>query len=293
MYLLSGLLLLICAALFLLNHRRKKRILQKLRRMDTCDKIRLLNELAKPFGFSYDCHEDIMTSALDAWQRQFGYCALFDLSAPRFNMVFDCEPVYFSCHGYTWLIEFWKGQYGINTGAEIGIYRAEGVIDPADYKKTVFQSVSDCELLPLSMELFSRGQRLFGIRQRHWWLTGFCMGQYFAPKELSLHCSLTFPNRCMLQSFAKGLQRIGYERCELNICNLTLSFCFGLPRQKQPRRRRPLAVWWSGLQNRILCRLYRFITRPFCCTLDRILYLYFYLPAAFRRMLRLKRIPKR
>ena len=46
--------------------------------------------------------------------------------APRFQMVFDALPVYFDYQKKTWLIEFWKGQYGINTGAEIGIYTGSG-----------------------------------------------------------------------------------------------------------------------------------------------------------------------
>lgn len=293
MYLLSGLLLLLCLIFFWLNHRRKKRICQKLGCMDTCEKIQTLNELAAPFGFSYLCKEDIMTSTLDAWQRQFGYCALFDRSAPRFNMVFDCEPIYFSYQNQTWLIELWKGQYGINTGAEIGIYHADELILPDKRDSALFHSVSDAELLPLSMELSQKGRPLFFVHQHHWWLTGFCMGKYANPKELTLNCSITFPNCHMLQSFVNGMMETGYERRELNICNLTVSFRFDTPKSGQPRCRRRLLVWWASLQNRICCCLYNRITRPYSCLLDRILYLYYFLPAAFRRMLRLKRIPKR
>ncbi|MDO5539123.1 MAG: DUF4474 domain-containing protein [Eubacteriales bacterium] len=256
--------------------------------MDVCEKIRLLDELTQPFGFSYHCQEDIMTSTLNAWQRQFGYCALFDKSAPRFNMVFDCEPIYFSCDGQTWLIEFWKGQYGINTGAEIGIYQADALISPDHYTKTLFHSISDSELFPLSMELFHNGKKLFSVHENHWWLTGFCMGSYSRPKDLVLNCSLTFPDHCMLQSFVTEMLRSGYEKCELNICNLTVSFCFSSPKTDQPEVCR-LIIWWSSLQNRLSCRMYCLITRSCDCTPDRILYLYYYLPAAFRHMLHLKR----
>lgn len=256
--------------------------------MDTCEKIRLLDGLAQPFGFSYLCQEDIITSRQDAWQRQFGYCSLFDQSASRFNMIFDCEPVYFFHDGQTWLIEFWKGQYGINTGAEIGIYQADAQVSPDNYSKTLFHSISDSELFPLSMELFYQGKKLFSVNENHWWLTGFCMGRYSRPKDLVLNCSLTFPDHCMMQSFISGMLQAGYNRCDLNICNLTVSFCFSSPKTKQPKGCR-LRIWWSSLQNRLSCHIYRIITRPCCCTLDRILYLYYYLPAAFRRMLRLKR----
>lgn len=288
MYLFSGILLLICVIFFIINRHRKKKILKKLRCMEFCEKIRLLDELAEPFGFSYLCQDDILTSTKDAWQRQFGYCSLFDKSAPRLHMIFDCEPVYFSYDDQTWLIEFWKGQYGINTGAEIGIYQADIPVAPENYSKTLFHSISDKELLPLSMELFHHGKRLFSVQEEHWWLTGFCMGRYSRPKDLVLNCSLTFPNHCMMQSFVSGMLRAGYKSCELAICNLTVSFCFSSPKTKRSKCCR-LRIWWSSLQNRLCCRLYRIITRPCCCTLDRILYLYYYLPAAFRRMLRLKR----
>ena len=288
MYLFSGILLFICIIFFIINHHRKKKILKKLRCMDTCEKVRLLNELAKSFGFSYLCNEDIITSTQDAWQRQFGYCSLFDHSASRFNMIFDCEPIYFYYNNQTWLIEFWKGQYGINTGAEIGIYQADAQISPANYSKALFHSISDNELLPLSMELYYREKRLFSVNAAHWWLTGFCMGSYSRPRDLVLNCSLTFPNQCMMQSFISGMLQAGYESCDLSTCNLTVSFCFSSPKTKQPKRRR-LRIWWSSLQNRLFRRIYCIITRSCCCTLDRILYLYYYLPAAFRRMLRLKR----
>lgn len=291
MYLLYGLLLLLCDVFFLLNRHRKKQILHKLCCMDVCEKIRLFNELIRPFGFSYLCREDIITSTVDAWQRQFGYCALFDKAAPRFNMVIDCEPIYFHWQGQTWLIELWKGQYGINTGAEIGVYQADGLIPPEKLSDTLFHSISDDELFPMSMELFCRGEKLFSIREKHWWLTGFCMGRYSRPQDLVLCCSVTFPDCCMLQSFLDGLLRAGYERDRLQVCGLTLSFCFDAQKTCQSRSG-CLFIWWSSLQNRLFCCLYRFVTRPCRCTLDRILYLYFYLPVAFRHMLRLKRIPR-
>lgn len=293
MYLLFGFFLILCMVFFLLNRHRKKCIIRKLCQMDTCEKIQILNGLAKPFGFAYFCREDIMTSTLDAPQRQFGYCSLFDLAAPRFQMVFDCEPIYFSYEDRTWLIEFWKGQYGINVGGEIGIYRADAVVLPGDRSSALFHSVSDEELLPLSMELYFRDRKLFAARERHWWLTGFWMGGFARPEELSMDCSVTFPNCRMLKSFVDGMMEAGYARCELSICNLTVTFRFSNPRSRQPRTFRRILTWWADRKNRFFCRLYCRMTRPFSCTLDKLLYLYFFLPSACRHMLRLRRIPKR
>ena len=58
------------------------------------EKCRLLKDLIEPFGYSYVLPQDIFTSRIDAWQRQFGYCRLYDEAAPHVNMILDCLPVY-------------------------------------------------------------------------------------------------------------------------------------------------------------------------------------------------------
>lgn len=292
MHILFGLLLLLCILFFSINHHRKKCILKKLCHMDTCEKVRLLDELTQPFGFSYLCQEDIITSNPDAWQREFGYCALFDRTAPHFNMVFDCEPIYFSYQDQTWLIEFWKGQYGINTGGEIGIYRSDSLVPLNQRSTTVFHAIPDQELFPMSMELFCQNQSLFAVRQRHWWLTGFRMGRFSRPEDLIMNCSITFPNHCMLQSFVDAMLETGYAPCELNICNLMITFKFSTTKTRQPRFGHRILIWWVNCKNRLFCRAYCLITHPCTCTLDKILYLYYFLPVAFRCMLRLKRVQK-
>lgn len=293
MYLLSGFLLLLCIAFFFMNHHRKKCIIQKICHMDTCEKAGVLNGLSEPLGFSYLCQDDILTSVLDAPQREFGYRAVFDRSAPHFHMVFDCEPIYFSYGEQTWLIEFWKGQYGINVGGEIGVYRADTLVSPENRSSAVFHSVPDEKLLPLSMELFCGQKRLFALRERHWWLAGFRMGGFAAPEELTMNCSVTFPNRCMMQRFVEGMMEAGYAGCELYISGLTAAFQFSKPRTRQPAIRHRMLTRWVLWKNRLFCRIYCWMTRPFSCTLDKLLYLYYFLPAACRRMLRLRRVPVR
>ena len=84
----------------------------------------LNRELAEA-GFAYDRKEDIFYSLMDCWQREMGYCQLYDEGSSLFNMVMHCEPVRFSYAGKRWMIELWKGQYGITTGAEVGIYNTD------------------------------------------------------------------------------------------------------------------------------------------------------------------------
>ena len=282
MYFFFGIFLILCIFFFCLCYWKKNCIIEKIRCMDFCQKVCTLNQLLCPFGFSYLPEQDIVTSTQDAWQREFGYCALFDRAAVHFNMVFDCEPIYFNYQGRTWLIEFWKGQYGINTGGEIGIYHTDSVIAPEQYDKTLFHSVSDQEMPYMTMQLFFKGRLLFSLHGVHWWLTGFDVGHFCEPEDLTMKASVTFPNACMLQSFVDGLMHSGYNECALFICDLTVCFTFAVPCTRQHRPW--LAAHISQFENRLFCKLFRFITRPFTCTLDKLLYLYYFLPAAFRHM---------
>lgn len=68
-------------------------------------------------------------------------------------MVFNALPVYFDYDGRTWLIEFWKGQYGLHTGCEIGVYCSDRILRPAERSAELFHAVSDEELLPMSFVL--------------------------------------------------------------------------------------------------------------------------------------------
>ncbi len=289
MYLSFGIIFALCIFFFIINHCRKRQIIKKICRMTFLEKCCLLNELICPFGFEYLPEQDIFTSRLNAWQREIGYRAAFDRAAPHFNIVFDCEPVYFDYDGQTWLIEFWKGQYGINAGGEIGIYHADTIIPPNQYKNTLFHCASDDELLPIWMELAHCDRSMFSIERFHWWLTGFRMGEYCEPKDLEMQISIIFPNADMMQCFCEGLAKAGYTRASSCTCNLTVSLIFSIPHTVPAGLFRRLFCKMAQCRNRLLCKLFRWITRPFTCTVERMLYLYYFLPFAFRRMVRFKR----
>lgn len=283
MYFLFGFLLMLCIFFCFFGHFRSRHMICKIRRMDSCEKLCLLNELISPFGFSYNSRQDIITALQDPWQREFGYHAAFDRTAPHFNMVFDCEPVYFDYDGRTWLIELWKGQYGINIGAEVGVYYADSVLAPDQYRHTFFKSVPDERMLPIAMDLHQKKSHLFAIQRLHWWLTGFCMGKYCEPEELTLNVSLIFPDAEMLASFINSLLKLGYRESDIFVCGLTVTFSFEGPHNNiNANFSARLCSRIAQRKNRLFIRLYRWITRPFTCTSDRLLYLYYLLPFAFR-----------
>lgn len=289
------LFILLCAVLFfcIFFHFKKKKIIAKIRCMDKCKKCSLLEELVKPFGYCYYCSYGFFSSTIDAWQRKTGYTYLYDYMAPRFQMVFHCLPVYFDYDGKTWLIEFWKGQYGINTGGEIGIYHADHIISSEDYKTTLFNAVNDDEMLPCSLLLYNQNGNYIQVSKKHWWLTAFLTGLFSNPSELCLNGSLTFPDSDMLSAFIDGLYQAGYTSKDFQVYGLKLSLTFCEPKQEEKKLLTRFWCRFSQWKNKLFCKLYLWITRPFILTEDRILYLYYYLPFAFRKTLRLHRFNKR
>lgn len=300
---------LFCCLIFCL---RRKRSIRKIRCMSSCQKMALLNEQLIKFGFVWLPSQEIISTTTDAWQREFGYCALYDHTASLFNMVFDCEPVYFDYDGRTWLIELWKGQYGINTGGEIGIYRADRLVPPRETEQAHFESVPDSQMLPLTIELLRRidapggtacepasrfSKRaccrelapVFSVDFLHWWLAGFRMGEFSRPRDLVMRASITFPDECMLSAFTNALLVLGYRTADFTVYGLTVFLTFDEPHSLQPSEIHPVRACIAQLENRLFCRLYRFITKPFTETPDQLLYLYYLLPPAFTHMLTFRR----
>ncbi len=281
--------LLVITVVYLIWRREKcKRIV---RHMDEEEKCRKLNELAEPFGFSYDPGQEVFVGRVDAWQRREGYERLFDKLATKFNMVMDAFPIYFDYQDRTWLIEFWKGQYGINTGAEAGVYHTNRLVAPKQRKHVHYNAVSDCEMPLIGLCLERRGEKLFSLKRYHWWLAAFRMGMFSQPRDLVMYATLTFSNTGAAQAFGRGLCEAGFSETEYRVKNRRVSvildrtICYT-----------GLEKWYRKLVqcvNRCYCGLFRFVTRPFRNTADRMLFLYLQLPWCFRRMLGLKAFGKK
>lgn len=75
-------------------------------------------------GFRYlgGAGKDIIYSKYNPGQRNLGYCYAYDEGIVAIDSILQCENFYFVYDNKEWLIELWKGQYGIETGAEIGVY---------------------------------------------------------------------------------------------------------------------------------------------------------------------------
>ncbi|MBD5483404.1 MAG: DUF4474 domain-containing protein [Lachnospiraceae bacterium] len=282
MYLLFGCMLAIVLLSLLFCQYRRKKAYKRLCAMPCEERLQTLETIVSPFGYCYDVSQNCFSTTIDAPQRAFGYTALFDRYAPQFDMVFDYLPVYFDYRERTWLIEFWKGQYGVNLGCEVGIYKADGLIASLSRKTALFHSVGDDELLPMSVRLYHRGTLLAEKRERHWWLTAFRVGAYCEPRDLEVQVGITFPNAEMLQAFVRALRECGNVEYAVWGQQIQILFCKGISDQNS---------FWRGMRcryvkwkNIILCKLVVRMTKPFTCGMDRVLALYFCLPRLVRRV---------
>lgn len=291
MYLFIGIFIVVLLLFFCINYCYRKKIIKKVCSMCPKEKCETLNELLAPFGYAYVPSQDIITSRIDAWQRDFGYHALFDKAASYAGMVMDCLPVYFNHYGRTWLLEFWKGQYGISTGCEIGVYYADRILEKEELTHTLFQCADDEDMLPLSFTLSKDSQAIAQLNDRHWWLTAFLPGCFSHPADLYMHICVTLHSSEMAEAFAKGLVRAGYHPKEICLCGKNVTFTFANS-MKPCGFFRKLRYCFVQFFNRLWCKIFRLVTRPFCKIGDRILYLYYFLPPAFRKMLRLKKDKK-
>ena len=222
-------------------------------------------------GFYYLPQEDIMCSTLNNVQRMGGFCRGYDEAAIAINSVIDCEPIYFCYDGYEWMIELWKGQYGIETGCEIGVYYREQDKPLNIAEKTVlgklYSCVPDERMLDLGFILRKNGRPLFTRGwERHWWLTGFHWGLLSEPEQLTMTVGIRFPARKMQQAFVhEGLEKMGYTYVERDYCSV--EFCFGAPKSQQPGVRETLRNNVQGI-NRELVNTYNNVREKYGITVN-------------------------
>ena len=212
-------------------------------------------------GYSYDQKQDIFYSIMDPWQRDIGYCRLYDELAAPLGMIIDCEPIHFEYLEKKWMIGFWKGQYDLVTGAEIGVYtRAVDLNILGFFSGAYYDCVSNTDLLKMSYTLKKNGNTLFTREGEHWWLTGFKLGEFSDPSELTMDINITLHNVMMRDAFVTGLWNAGYPLDEFTRNGATVSFTFGSPHTPPPITRTPATDRIIQRKNELLCEKYQDIT---------------------------------
>lgn len=216
--------------------------------------VESFNRVISKLGYAYDDKQDIFYSIINPWQKKYGYCKFYDEQAIFTDMVIDCEPVYFNYENKKWLIEFWKGQYGVTTGGEIGIYIEN------EEKKDFFDAVDEEDMLQMSFELIKDGNSLFKREEKHWWITGFKLGEFSNPSELSMKISITFKDKNMCKSFLEALIKIGYRKKDIQVYETKVEFIYDKPYSKQPYTRTEKNERKVQLKNKFLCDRYNDLT---------------------------------
>jgi LPXTG-motif cell wall-anchored protein len=236
------------------------------------ERIAELNQEIKPFGFAYEQYQDIFYSLMNPWQRSLGYCRLYDEACAAMSMIIDCEPIPFEYNGRRWLIEFWKGQYGMNTGGEVGIYYTTGpnLNIPGIFNGTFYFCVKDEDCINMSFAFRKKGNLLFTRSGYHWWLTGFKLGEYSKPSDLSMDIALELYDRRMATAFVNALKKAGYKENEYSVQGRVVKVRFNKPHTSQPLTRTAFTDFLMQRNNENLCSSYNYLTEAYTDTLDKL-----------------------
>ncbi len=138
-----------------------------------------MNDILRLFGYKYDKEQDIYYTDVEAWQRNFGFTDIYDNAAVYTSMWYQTLKIDFNYGGLLWRLQWWKGQYGVLEGAELGVYTKK----PENVDSAFYRCAEDENLLEMYFEYYqttadyNEGKPLFTrYEQEHWWITGFKFG---------------------------------------------------------------------------------------------------------------------
>jgi len=167
------------------------------------------NDMLALAGYEYDPVQDIYYTSLNPWQRAMGFADIYDQAAPLTNMWYLTLKADFEYGDLLWRLQWWKGQYGVLEGAELGVYTK----DPLN-QSTFYKCAEDDQLLTMNMDFYhswadyQSGNRLFTrLEQEHWWLTGFKFGMV-NPKSCVVRATLYAHDDEMADGIEAGLQNL-------------------------------------------------------------------------------------
>ncbi len=171
-------------------------------------------------GFGYSTKDKCFYATGNAWQRDYGYNELYDKTSQFIAISYDTINVYFPYKNKDWMIQFWKGQYGMMLlGAEIGVYNRSMKASENDTGINHYNAVADKERLPISLTLYQNDKVLFSRAQKeNWWQTGFVPGQLGVTggvlvgsqytKQLKVTTAITLDDAEMTAAFVEGLKAV-------------------------------------------------------------------------------------
>ncbi len=160
-------------------------------------------------GYQYDTNGNFYYTSSDPWQRQFGYHEAFDVAAGLVTIYMDTMRCKFEYKDKDWMIQFWKGQYGlVFVGHEIGVYTK-----PKTRTNDHYDAASNEDALYMELTGYRDGKEIYHRDYgKYWWCTGFVPGtldNLTDRSELSLKCRITMKDYDMLLGFCDALKSNG------------------------------------------------------------------------------------
>ena len=174
-------------------------------------------EILHAAGYEFDAEQQIFYTHLNPWQRYFGFHDIYDRAAPITNMWYLTLKIDFTYGYYDWRLQWWKGQYGVLEGAELGVYTKDKDV-PGDF----YECAADENLLKMEFSYYqsaadyNKNNPLFiRYEQEHWWLTGFKFG-VTQPQKNVVKAVLYARDEEMADKIEAGLQNVTDDKGNWN-----------------------------------------------------------------------------
>jgi hypothetical protein len=186
--------------------------------------LRNLLEDKQVLSYQYSYVDDYYyTNDKDAWQYNFGFGKIYDFVSPYILLEYDYIRVFFTYENKDWMLQMWKGQYGlVFYGGEIGIYNKEHSDEGVD-AWTFFNCPAEEDWLNMEMTLWHEDTNGNWNREftreydKYWWCTGFKNGhlrQEEPADELRLTGRITLKDSEMTRLVADGLVECGFAKAD-------------------------------------------------------------------------------
>ena len=177
-------------------------------------------------GFTFDPYQTTIINQKPVFQFGLGFNEIYDLFPWVVNVWTDTIRCEFNYGGKDWLVQLWKGGYGLflATGGEIGVYVKSEDQALAHYSASLSQS----DWLNLRYTIFNRGQELFtrpspyltGDEPPYWWASGYrilsiCTDFLSSPRaNVVMDATIELKDADMAKQFIKQLQAKGFKALE-------------------------------------------------------------------------------
>ena len=175
-------------------------------------------------SYQYSYEDDYYyTNDKEAWQYNFGFGKIYDIVSPYILLEYDYVRVFFTYEDKDWMLQMWKGQYGlIFYGGEIGIYNRPHS-DDGVHEWTMYSCPAEEDWLDMEITLWHEQTDGTWLREftrkydKYWWCTGFKNGHLRSVEpadELRLTGRITFKDEKMTEIVANGLVECGFGKSD-------------------------------------------------------------------------------